>query len=186
MKAYNGFKAESSSSREQLPIGGYVCKIIGAKEVSYDWGSVLEIGFDVAEGDYRGFFDADYKANQNEDKKWRGVFRLRIPNDDGTEQDGWTKRSFNNAIWAIEESNEGYHWDWNEKSLKDKLIGLIFRNEEWEYNGFTGWTSRAAGADSVARIREGKFKQLKDKPLKNAPKATMAAKPSDDDDDLPF
>ena len=81
MKAFAGFKAEAPARKEQLPAGGYIAKIMDAKEIGYDWGNVLLISFDIAEGEYKDFFAKDYRNQQQEDKKWRGTFRLRIPKD---------------------------------------------------------------------------------------------------------
>lgn len=167
MKQFSGFEAKKSTSREPLPAGGYVAKILNAKEVPYDWGSVLLISFDILEGQYKDFFAKDYKEQDREDKKWRGTLRLTIPKDDGSEKDGWSKRIFGNSIWAIEASNPGYHWDWNEAMLKGKIVGVLFRNREWEMNGNTGWTTECCSLTSVDDIRLGKFRQPKDKPLKN-------------------
>lgn len=167
MKKFTGFEAKKSGgAREILPAGGYVAKILNAEEVSYDWGNVLLISFDILEGDYKDFFATDYKGQDREDKKWRGTYRLRIPNDDGSEQDGWTKRTFGNSIWSIEASNPGYHWDWDETKFKGKIVGVLFRNKEWEMNGNTGWTTECCSLTSVDDIRQGKFRQPKDKPLK--------------------
>ena len=184
MKAYNDFKAEKvSSGREILPAGGYVCDIKSAKE---DKGQLV-MAIEVAEGQYAGFWKKDYDQNTNDDKKWRGTFRLWIPRDDGTEQDAWTKRSFGNFIWAVQESNPGYTWNWDEKTLKGKKIGVIYRNREWEYNGNTGWTTEAGGAASVDDIRAGNFKPLKDRPLKNKPVQTpQFTEEASNEDDLPF
>ena len=188
MKQFDFKKERSYSGREQLPVGGYVCSILSAKVESYDWGSKLNIAFDVAEGEYAGIFQRDYQNNTNENKKWRGVFKLNLPKDDGTEQDAWTKRKFGNTIWAIEQSNPGYIWNWDEKTLKGKKIGLIFRNEEWAMEGRSGWTSKAAGADSVDNIRNGKFRMLPDKPLKNKPSGGYAdvLETVESDGELPF
>lgn len=190
MEKFDFKKERSYSGREQLPVGGYVCSILSAKVESFDWGSKLNIAFDVAEGEYAGIFQRDYQNNTNENKKWRGVFKLNLPKDDGTEQDAWTKRKFGNTIWAIEQSNPGYVWNWDEKSLKGKKIGLIFRNEEWSMEGRSGWTTKAGAADSIENIRNGKFKPLSDKPLKNKPDR-FADMPTDgigdgDADSLPF
>ena len=174
MKQFSGFKAEKSTTREQLPVGGYVAKILNAEEVTYSWGSVLEIFFDILEGAHAGFFKKDFDAQQGEDKKWRGKYRLSVPKDDGSEKDGWTKRTFNNAIYCIEDGNPGYHWNWDETTLKGKTVGVLFRNEEWEYNGNTGWSTRAYALAGVGDIKDGKFKMPKDKPLKNKQSSTPA------------
>lgn len=188
MKKYNDVKIErSASTRETLPAGGYVCQILSARVEENDWGDTLVIAHDVCEGEYAGIFKRDYDNNQNDNKKWRGTFRLRLPKDDGTEQDAWKKRSLGNTVWALEQSNPGFAWNWDEKSLKGKKIGLIYRNKEWEYNGRSGWTTEAGAAESIDNIRNGKFKPLKDRPLANKPSATAyAAEVAEDDSDLPF
>ena len=194
MKPFGDFKPEQSTTREPLPAGGYIAKIIGAKVVTYNGkngGSYdkLEISFDIIEGAYKGHFQDDFAANSNPDKKWRGVFRLPVPKDDGTEQDGWSKRTFGNAMWAVEASNPGYSWDWNEAGLKSKIVGVIFRNKEWEINGRTGWTTECCAFDSVESIKTGTFKQPKAKPLppkKASGAGTFSALSAEDDGDLPW
>lgn len=74
-----------------------VSQNLDAKEARYDWGDVLVVSFDILEGEHKGFFAADYKAQDQEDKKWRGTFRITLPKDDGSERDTWTKRGFNNS-----------------------------------------------------------------------------------------
>lgn len=168
MRAFKGYEAKKQGgAREILPAGGYVAKILNAEEKRYSWGDVLLISFDISEGEHSGFFNKDYLENTNEDKKWRGTYRLNIPKDDGSEKDGWTKSTFGGAMWAVEESNQGYTWNWDEKSLKGKTVGVLFRNKEWEMNGNTGWTTECCKLESADDIRNGKFRMPKDKPLKN-------------------
>lgn len=191
MKAFSNYEAKrSTSSKETLPAGGYVCQIQGARVEQYNNGfSSLVLAIDVIEGEYAGIWKKDYDNNDREDKKWRGTFRISIPKDDGSEQDAWTKRTFGNAMWAIEQSNPGYTWDWDEKKLKGKKIGVIYRNREWEHNGYTGWTTEAGGSESVENIRAGKFKMLKDKPLKNKSASSAAATDYEEagsEEELPF
>ena len=186
MRQFSDFKPEKpASGRETLPAGGYVCKIISAKVEKNDWGETLMIAHDVSEGDYAGIFKRDYDNNEREDKKWRGTFRINLPNDDGTEQDNWKKKKFNTFIWSVEESNPGFTWAWDEMTLKGQAVGLIYRNEEWEMTGRTGRTTNDAASDSVENIRAGKFRMLKDKPLPESRKAAVAPQFTElDDPDL--
>lgn len=194
MKQFSGFEAKKTGggSRAILPAGGYVCDIKSAKVEEYQGGkySSLVLAIDVAEGEHAGFFRKDYDGNDREDKKWRGVYRISIPTDDGSEQDAWTKRTFGNFIWAVQESNSGFVWEWDEKKLKGKKVGVIFRNREWAIDGNTGWTTEAGGSASVEDIRSGNFRPLKDKPLKNRPAASGSVSAPDvaveDESDLPF
>lgn len=191
IKNYEGQKAEKTVSVNHLPAGGYVAKIVSAKVEDYQWGSVVVVAFDIAEGDFKSFFKKQFDDNPNEDKKWRGVYRLTVPDENSKYFDG-NRRTFNNFIYVMEDSNPNYHYDCDEKKFKDKMIGVLFRNREWEMDGNTGWTTECGAVTDVASIREGKFKPLKDKPLKGKSTATaplMNPSPADlidDDEDIPF
>ena len=167
MKAFNGLEIKKSvSASEPLPAGGYVAKILNAKVEEYSWGEVLVISFDISEGEYKDFFSKQYKENTREDKKWKGNFRLTVPQESNQYFDS-QKRTFGNAIWAIEESNPGYHWDWNESALKGKMAGVLFRNYEYDVEGRQGWSTECCTFVSVEDVRTGNFKHPKDKPLRN-------------------
>ena len=190
IRSYNGFKAERTATKEILPAGGYVAKIMDASVIKYDWGEVLKIDFDIAEGEYKGFFTNDYRTNTSDNKKWRGNYRINIPNENNQYFDS-QRKSFNNLIACLEETNAGYHFDWDEAKLKGKGIGVLFRNKEWEYNGSTGWTTECCAVTTAKDIREGNFKMPKDKPLKakaanSGAYSETAFAPVDDDADLPF
>lgn len=181
MKAYD-VKVEPNKGREIIPAGGYVAKIKAANVEATDYGDKLVIYFDICEGDLRGFFQADYDAQTQEDKKWRGIYRMYLPKEDGSERDGWSKRTLGNVIWAIEASNKGFHYDWDEVKLKDKTVGVLFRNKEWEMDtsdGYkTGWTTECCAMADADSIRKNKYKMPKEKPLLN--KKGPAAAPEDD------
>lgn len=191
MKPYGNFKAQKSTGGSQaIPAGGYVGKIKAAKVAEYNWGNVLEVAFDVTEGELTGFFQKQFDANTADDKKWKGVCRIVIP--DGTEEE-WQRRPFENLIYSIEDSNSGYHWDWNEAGLKGKLCGFLFNNREWEMNGNTGWTTECRNAATVDDVREGTYKIPKDRPLKNGsssrmnqPNVNAGDFSETSDDDVPF
>lgn len=187
MRAFSGFEAKKASgAREILPAGAYVCEIKSARVEEYSGGfSSLVLAIEVVEGQYAGFWKRDYDGNDRDDRKWRGTYRVSIPKDDGSEQDNWTKRIFNNFIWAIQDSNPGYFWNWDEKTLKGKKLGVLYRNREWEFNGNSGWTTEAAGSVSVTDVREGTYRLPKDKPLK-AKAQVPAFTEEPDDGDLPF
>ena len=172
MKPFKDYETtQTITGSRQLPVGAYICTILKAEEKVYntskggEWHK-LEISFDIAEGENKGFYAADYRAQTGEDKKWKGVIRLNVPNDDGSEMDAWNKRSFKTNMQAIEESNNGYHWDWNEAQLKNKTVGIVFRSEEWEYNGRSGWRTAAFKFIPAADVKSGNFKIPDPKPLK--------------------
>lgn len=182
-KPTNWENVKAATDRPQLPEGGYIVKIIGAKVVSYDTQSggkvdKLEIGIDIAEGEYKGFYQADFESGkrQNEDYKWKGVLRQYLPMNDGSERDEWTKSSFKAMLEAIEDSNNGYRYDWDkpESQLKDKIVGCVFRLEEWSMEGGSkkGWKAQPFKFIPVESIRSGKFKKPKFKPHRDYPNDT--------------
>ena len=163
MKKFAGYaEATTFTERPRLPIGGYVLRIMEARELTYSWGSVLKIDFDISEGEQKGFYQKDYDSQTQEDKKWKGSFRLNVPKDDGSEQDAWTKSRFKTVIEdAIEVSNAGYKWDWDETKLKGKVVGGIFNNKEWEMDGDSGYKSgfftNCKALVSVDKIKKNDF-----------------------------
>ena len=184
MRPFNNYETtQTISARAQLPVGAYICRILKAEEKVYnsskgEWHK-LEISFDISEGEHKDFYANDYKAQTGEDKKWKGVMRMNIPTDDGSEADGWAKRSFKTNILAIEDSNSGYHWDWNEAQLKGKTVGIVFRSEEWEYNGKNGGRTAPFKMASVADVKSGNVKIPDPKPLNNKASQTSAASAAD-------
>lgn len=188
MKPINNFTSRKATTRETLPAGAYVAKIMDVTAESTSEGrEYLLIRFDITEGEGAGIFRRDYVSQDPMygTPKWRGVYRLWIPTGDGSERDGWTKRSFENAVACLEESNSGYHWNWNEKLLKGKLIGVNYRNREWSMDGRSGWTTECGALCSAVDVRGGKVRMLKDKPLPSAP-AVNAGFTMIDDDEIPF
>lgn len=199
MNGYKTFKAQKSAVREHLAAGGYVMKILDAKEEVFqnDKGTFrkLTISYDVNDGPSKDFFKNDYTSQTGEDKKWHGVFRLSVPEDNDDERASWKKRGFEDAMYAIEASNTGFHWDWDETKLKGKLVGALYRNREWEMDGRTGWTTECCKFVPVEDIKGNKFRMPKDKPLDDSKtanntasnnKSTMTDLTDVNEDELPF
>lgn len=165
----NWDNVQAFSDRQKLPVGAYVCDIKQAVVQENNYGGQLCVLFDISAGEYAGYYDDDFKRNQREDKKWKGVLRLWLPKEDGSDKDEWTKSILKGFIAAVEESNRGYTWNWDERTLAKKEIGILFRNEEWEYEGKTGWATRPFRAISVDSVEDGSYTIPKDRPLKNKP-----------------
>lgn len=191
MKAFNNYEnTQVISTQERLPAGGYVLKIMGVEIVTTDYGERLVLSFDVAEGEYKDYYADNYRNQTGEDKRWKGNYRISIPKDDGSEDDEKTKRRFKTNIALIEESNNGFHWDWDENKLKGKQVGGIFRNKEYCFNGKSGFFTECAWLTSVEKIRDGKFTVPADKLLNASQKQAASFNPESpdiiSDEDLPF
>lgn len=166
-KPNNWNEVREYTDKKKLPLDAYVCEIRKAVVQHTDYGEQLCLLFEIVEGDFRDYYTKDFRENTNQDKKWKGVLRQFIPKDDGSERDEWTKSSFKGLVTSVEKSNPGYQWDWDESSLVKKKVGILYRNEEWEYEGKNGWTVRPFRAISVESVRDEDFTLPKDKPLKN-------------------
>lgn len=199
-KPSNWDSVTALSEYQKLPVGAYVCTIKQAVTQKNDYGEQLCVLIDISAGEWAGYYQENFDRNQREDKKWKGVLRLWVPKDDGSDKDEWTKSILKGFVTAVEESNRGFVWNWDERTLVKKEIGVLFRNEEWEWNGKSGWTARPFRAISVDSVEDGSYTIPKDKPLRNkteaVPDYTGYASPAtpapefsmleDEDAQLPF
>lgn len=159
-------KTQAYTDFQTLPKGGYIGRILNAEVKENSNGQYIQLAVDIAEGEYKDFFMNEWKNQQGEDKKWHCNFLLNVPKDDGSERDGWTKRRFKTVIVALEDSNSGYHFDWDEQKFKGKLIGCLFNEREYEGNdGTVKKATNLAQITSVEKVRSGDFKIPADKLL---------------------
>ena len=159
-------KTQAYGEYQPLPKGGYVVRILGATVHENSNGQYVKIAADIAEGEYQGYYNRDYLNQQTEDKKWHCYYLLSVPKDDGTEQDGWTKRRFKTFTEALEESNPGYHFDWDESKFKGLIIGGLFNEREYEKrDGSIGRATSLAQTCSVEMIRENRYRLPEDRVL---------------------
>ena len=156
MKPFAGFKSEASSNKPRmLPAGPYVAVIKAVKIDGQEPEQTLVLRVDVAEGEYKDYFMNRYKRESEKgtyEPRYKGDFRLRIPNENNTkamypESD---LRNFNDAMFRIEGSNPGYHWDWNEQGLVGKIVGINMQEGEYNGNTFTR-IGRLENADDVRK-----------------------------------
>lgn len=186
----------SGGSAEKLPAGGYVGKIIGAKIAEYNGRDgkfeKLEIALDVNDGPFIDYFKNQFESSTLADKKWKGVYRLNVPTQDGSDTDNFRQRLLKSAINAIEDSNAKYKWDWDESKLKGKKIGFLVRDKEYEFNGKHGFYPEIFALIPVQDAAEGKFEIPKPKLLdgskagNDVPPPSDADAPAPSDDNYPF
>jgi hypothetical protein len=177
MKQFKGFERKEAVEWEQLPKGAYVIKILNVKEEANKNGpgSHLAIAFDVAEGEYAGIYKRIFDNNTKEDKKWPNdaVVYINCPQDNS---DQWIVDAFNKFMTAVEDSNEGYHWGWDEKTLKGKLVGAKFYIEQSEYNGNIYDHTKAKWFLNAQKVRDGKYGKLpNDKLIGDTTKSSSGA-----------
>lgn len=185
-------QAVTGEGYPQLPKGGYICKVIQAREEdTSDGRKALVIALDIAEGEHQNYYknrhDAD-KANPNiKEPKWKGRYRLVE-----TTRDGKTNPFFKGFITVVENSNKGYKFDFDEKTLKDKLFGGVFGYEEFMTDDGVRSNIKCKLALTVDKIRKGDFKIPEDVRIEkddnneSIPGFSIGSSSDNDDEDLPF
>ena len=188
-----------ATGASQLPVGGYIFKITGVRYENGQNGTSdrIVIAFDVADGEYTGFFKKKFDSDMNEDKKWKGTTTLYVPKEDGSEQDTWTTRKMKTFTNALEDSNQNYHFDWDENKWKGLLIGGVFGEVHTVIDGKQIKYTTFKSAHSVDDIRKGNFKlptpQYKNGAMPQIPASLMPTGndgfmqlDGDDDEGVPF
>lgn len=196
LPTYNKAKRKSNTF-EQLPKDAYVIKIMGAKEDTWPSGDkVVRIAFDIAEGKYMGFYQAQFDRNTNEDRQWPydAVFNLNVPNDNSQPYvwDNW------NTFFAdLEDSNSGFIFDGDLKKLKGKVIGGKFHIEQTAKNGNVYDHTKMKWSCVADDVRNGKAGRLPNDKLigtgRTAPKTSSTSEmdgflsiPEGCEEELPF
>lgn len=160
MKQFEGFKSEAPAKKfPTLPAGTYVAAIKNVKIDGQEPDQQLVLRLEIIEGEWAGYYTKRYDHdrnnagfNQNYEAKYKGDLRIQIPNPDNGRRahPEWDIRTFNNAIYSIEQSNPGYKWDWNEAGLKGKTVGINVREGSYNGNVFTQ-IGRLEVADDVRK-----------------------------------
>ena len=189
-------KSKRRKSFPQLPKDAYVCRLIGAKLVKSNDGNseFLEIGFDIAEGEYAGFYQKQYDNMDAATKKWPndGIFRLFVPDSNSPD---YTVQNWNDFFANLEDSNNGYVFGGNLRELKDKLIGGKMHIEQSEYNGNVYDHTRFRYSCVSEDVRKGTAGRLpKDKLISGSGNSTSRPAPGDgfmqipedSEEELPF
>lgn len=164
------------SGFKSLPNGGYVCKIVKAEETKSKSGKdMIHIAFDIAEGDYKGYFWELFNRRKErasdplnvkfpfEGQMWVMVNDYEDPNK--------TSRKFKGLCTAIEESGTRVWSDRNEfmvDNLNGAMIGIVYQNQEQEYQGKVSMRAIPWGCRSTESIRSGDFYVPEDKLLSAA------------------
>ena len=154
MKRIENYETVQASSGEfaRPTAGGYICKIIDVEDVPLDQntnkGDYLRIEYDIADGEFKGYYKVQFD-------KWGGNWNASFIRSYKEKALGMLKHFTN----CIEESNKGYEWDWNEKGLIGKVVGLVLGEEEYKNSNNEIKTKLVVSQiKTVEEIKNGDFK----------------------------
>lgn len=196
MQKPNGWdttNANMGGEFERLTAGGHIVKILHAEVGRSQSGKdMLVINFDIAEGSaFDGMFRRQFDVIK---RSGSGKSAPRWPNGGTyyqltTDREGNANPRFKGLIVAIEQSNAGYRWDWDERKLANLKVGLIFREEEYlNQNDELRIAVKAMAccpANEALDKAAPKMKKLDPGQL-NATQNTAQGFTQVDDDELPF
>lgn len=141
---------KENSGFEKLSPGGYIVKILNVVDVPEK--EYLKISFDIEEGEKKGFFTKAYKEDTRQDKKWpnAGSFIRSYKTT--------AESMFKGFINAVENSNGGFKYDFDESALKNKKVGIVVALEEYQnQKGQVRERTYVSAVRSVDTIKKGDF-----------------------------
>lgn len=173
MKNIDLNNVQEAQDFERVAPGGYVCGITAVEDVANK--EYLRLEYDIAEGPLKNY----YRNLYNSKGFWAGNF-IRSYKDKALP-------FFKTFITAIEQSNNGYHWNSDEKTLVRKFVGLVLAEEEYEANdGSIKTRLYVVKVISSDKIRKGDFKVPDLKKLAGTSSAAPVEDNASDDDGVPF
>lgn len=142
MQEYKGWEnVEAGSEFERLPNGAYICTILNAEDVADK--QYLKIEFDITGGCDKKYLEFSKKAYENVDF-WM-LSMIRSYKDTAISM-------FKGFTQAVEKSNDGYKWNWDESTLEGQDIGCVIVTEHYLKN--TGDEGQRYKVKSVFDINE--------------------------------
>ena len=150
---------------ETIPVGAHVCRIVGARVERTQTGlDMLALQIDIAEGSkLDGFYKRRFESAKKfkPDAKWSGTYRTVI-----ADKDGNTKGMFKGLITCVEDSNSGFKFNWDERTLVTKSVGFNFGEEEYEASdGTIKAIVKPRFPMKVEKVRSGDYTLLERKKL---------------------
>ena len=169
MKRINNWEnIQESTSFKRLTPNGYICKILKVED--HPEKEYLKIYFDIVKGDDKGYFKKQYDGDTRNERKWpnAGTFIRSYKDSAASMFKGFTN--------AVEKSNKGYKWDFDEKTLVNKVVGLIIADEQYQnQKGQVRVRNYVAAVRSVETIEKGEYEIPALKELTTAKTTTAPA-----------
>lgn len=194
MRAFTDYnQTQEYTDFQKLPAGAFEVEILRAEDTE----KALCLLFDIKGGEFDNYyhkkFDADRKSENVGNPKYKGVFRLWYP--DGGQYDDNKKRRMKTALKLISDGNRlniDFSREWDGAALKGARIGMIFREQEYDYQGKRGFSAQPFTLVSLENLREGNFTIPDKKYLSGDSQPAFSANTASGfaeaplDDDLPF
>lgn len=167
---------------ETLPAGAYKClikKVVCEKTQAGK--EFLKVGFDIAEGKYKDFYQKKFANDTRPEPKWSGIWTVFT---EGYNAET-TNPKFKGFVTSVEKSNVNFKFNFDEQTLVKKKVGFVFREEEFEgQDGQIHTTVKPFFAISYDKTEEAKIPNKKSLPVKGETFEDFGT--TELNDDLPF
>lgn len=180
---------------ESLKLGGHEVIIKNAYEYKGMTGNTsLRVEVDIDGNDeQKGFYQKQFDNNTNSDKKWPSASTKYI----SLKEDDTCVAMFKGFTTCVENSNPGYTWNFDEKTLIGKKLCGVYGLEEYQDNeGKTKTATKLVQFRSLDKLNTIKIPKVKlldgtTMDYEEYKKHNNSTTPFDDkieisDDDLPF
>ena len=120
---WNNIEKDEVVEFVNLGAGPQICKILKVVDVTDR--EYLKIAFDVSSGEFENCFKAQFDRDDRDEKKWpnSGIMYKSYK--------ASASRFFAAFITAVEKSNSGFSWNFDETKLVGLTFVANFREEEW-------------------------------------------------------
>ena len=146
-----------------ISVGGHKGIIMGVEEYTSELtgNTSLKVSVDTAKDDTQpNYFTEQYKNDTRADKKWSNsaIKYVSLKDDENC------VRMLKAFITSVENSNNGFAYDWNKEvdQLKGKKVGLVFGLEEYTNNdGETKTIAKLNQFRSIDKLDNVKIPKVK-------------------------
>lgn len=164
MKKFSQYDNVEINRFKKIKAGLYKGKIVGVRVDRINTRSgikeILRVCFDIAEGEFTDFFKNKYNREkskyENKTIKWSCKYDFWLESSLSTkEENEKAAEKFKRFINYLNYSNEGFEFDWDEKKLIGKKIGLVFGLEEFiGYDGKVRAITKLRNLTSVQKVEK--------------------------------
>lgn len=126
---WDDIEVNEYNENERLKLGGHICIIKNVKNFTYNGVKKISLELDIDEEEQKDFYQKKYDERGKNAKFWDDGATISFLEEPTEEKD---KSYIKGLMKAIESYNDGYTWNWDEQTLKNKKIGVNFSLKEYQ------------------------------------------------------
>lgn len=163
VKPSNYDEIQVNQEFEKLELGGHkgIIKSVEEYTSAISGNTSLKVEVDTANDDKQpGYFQKQFDENTNMDKKWSTGATKYV----SLKQDENCIKMLKAFITSVENSNNGFNYDWNKEvdQLKGKKVGLVFGLEEYQNDkGETKTATKLTQFRSIDKVDNAKIPNVR-------------------------